>query len=98
EGRLKLGSFEPAPLKKPSWWSRLFKKKREVGAIVSEMMPVDQTVPVQKLPFEVQSLYDEPNLVSTSKRVVKNGTCSRCWRRGPLNTGQVCARCAVQHG
>jgi hypothetical protein len=65
EGRLRLAAipYLPTPPKKASWWSRLFHKE-EIGAIPTVMMPVDQTAPVQRMPFEVQSLYDEGNLPS----------------------------------
>jgi hypothetical protein len=66
----------------------------------------DQTLPVEKLPFEVQSLYDEPlggsrvgdTRKESHKSSPKHGTCNRCWRLAPLSTGQLCARCAVKQG
>jgi hypothetical protein len=109
EGRLRLASVETEQLavKKPSLWSRLFGRKNQdlIGAVPSVMMPVDQTVPVQKLPFEVQSLYDEhngpsvvaPGLAATTAARATVGNCARCWRRAPLQ-GQLCARCAVRNG
>jgi hypothetical protein len=113
EGRLRIASVESEDfaIKKPSLWSRLFGKKPSlVGAVPAVMMPVDQTVPVQKLPFEVQSLYDEnaPSVVAPGQAFPQQGSttiaratvgnCARCWRRAPLQTGQLCARCGVQNG
>jgi hypothetical protein len=130
EGRLRLasaavrgeadgtvGELSDVSLKKPSLWSRIFGKKQPppvVGAVPAVMMPVDQTVPVQKMSFEVQSLYDEhggssvvapgqtlgsaPKQAPTTVARATVGNCSRCWRRAPLQTGQICARCAIQNG
>ena len=109
EGRLRLSGNSTGvipSLKKPSWWSRLWKKKErdDFGAVPMAMMPIDQTVPVQKMPFEVQSLYDEaggPSVVApamTRPDKVSVGNCSRCWKRAPLNSGSLCARCAVKAG
>jgi hypothetical protein len=109
EGRLRLSGNSTGKipsLRKPSWWSRLFKRKKQqdYGAVPMAMMPIDQTVPVQKMPFEVQSLYDEtggPSVVApamTRPDKVSVGTCARCWKRAPINSGSICARCAVQHG
>jgi hypothetical protein len=109
EGRLRLASQEFS-LKKPSFWSRLWRKKEEIGAIPMVMMPpsIDQTMPVEKLPFEVQSLYDEsggpspsvvaPPLAMTLAARTSVGNCARCWRRAPLSAGQLCARCGIQPG
>ena len=112
EGRLRLsgngsGTHKIPSLKKPSLWSRLFTRKQRNdydGAVPIAMMPVDQTVPVQKMPFEVQSLYDEtggPSVVApamTRPDKVGVGNCARCWKRAPLNSGSLCARCAVKAG
>jgi hypothetical protein len=113
EGRLHLATVDADPLdfsaKKPSWWARLWKKQEppaDVGAFPAVMMPVDQTVPVQKMSFEVQSLYDEtggPSVVAptqgmTTAARTRVGNCTRCWKRSPLSTGQLCARCAVRAG
>ncbi len=117
EGRLRLASvqMEVPSLKKPSWWSRLFRRKEPAppaGAVPAVMMPVDQTAPVQKMSFEVQSLYDEtggPSVVAPGMAALPTqgltqaaratvGNCTRCWRRAPLSTGQLCARCAVRAG
>jgi hypothetical protein len=112
EGRLRLASVAPEPLhpsmqsfsiKKPGLWTRLFGKetKEPVGAIPAVMMPVDQTVPVQKMPFEVKSLYDEsggPSVVAPGMTLAARaavGNCARCWRRVPLNAAQLCARCSL---
>jgi hypothetical protein len=67
EGRLRLAAipFLPPARKKLSWWTRLFRtRSKDLGAVPTVMMPIDQTVPVQRMPFEVQSLYDEGNLPS----------------------------------
>jgi hypothetical protein len=122
EGRLHHAAEAMAPaldgvsLKPASLWARLFGRQRgrekaarvdASGAVPTVMMPPgDQTVPVEKLPFEVQSLYDESGaskIGSAPKRPptleeTKLGTCNRCWRHAPINSGSLCARCAVSHG
>jgi hypothetical protein len=99
-------------------WARWFRRAPAMApldddGVVSMAIPPDQTVPVQKLPFEVQSLYDDvgPSQVGSMPRAAaaaaakpttvarqRHGTCNRCWRRGQLDTGQVCVRCATSHG
>jgi len=117
EGRLHLAAERSAEtlaevsLKPVGLWTRLFGRKKATrpdveGVVPAAMMPIDQTVPVEKLPFEVQSLYDEsgasrvgsaPKKPPTLEQT-KLGTCNRCWRRAPINSGSLCARCAVSHG
>jgi hypothetical protein len=120
EGRLHFAaSASPQPaseeisLKPAGLWARLVSKlgkkrnaRSQTGVVPTTMMPIDQTVPVEKLPFEVQSLYDESGaskIGSAPKKPptleqTKLGACNRCWRRAPINSGSLCARCAVSHG
>ncbi len=114
------GDDDVPSLKKVGFWARLFGRRRPTttvkptvttaatGAIPTALLASDETVPVTKLPFEVQSLYDEAgnSMVGSGPKqprpptldVPRPGTCNRCWRRALVNSGQVCARCAVQHG
>jgi hypothetical protein len=73
------------------WWSRLRKKAPAVIAAV------DQTLPVQTLPFEVQSLYDEAPCTVMPMPPARTtiGVCNRCWRRAPLQH-DLCAGCAIK--
>ncbi len=68
--------MEYAPPARPGFWSRLFGRRAlDVGAVPSVIISgeTDRTVEVQRLPFEVQSLYDEPGAPTSasSPRTIK---------------------------
>jgi hypothetical protein len=119
EGRLRAASLDPdgaaemPSLKRPGLFARLFHRASQEQSVPMAPIPVDQTTRVALLPFEAQSLYDEP-IGSTNRRspfarratpassrassAPHAGTCARCWRRAPVDGGNLCARCAVLNG
>jgi hypothetical protein len=116
EGRLRLAVEAPqVPRPRRRWWSRLlahlssvrvsFLRRWFARAAVRSNSGADETMRVEKLPFDLNTLYDDAGDSSTANaprpssfEQVVMGHCNRCWRQAPLTSGQLCARCAIRHG